>query len=117
RADPADDATNAAHVLLGAAGLCADGAPTASQRLAASSSSTRNHAAYSAGRNSSVSAVATISPPMMATAIGPKNTLRDSGIIASTAASAGSTRGRKRRTVAARIGVQRHWAAPVAWSI
>lgn len=37
----------------------------------ASSGLTRNHAAYSAGRNSSVSAVATISPPMIATAIGP----------------------------------------------
>ena len=33
---------------------------------------TRNQAAYSAGRKSSVSAVATISPPMIATAIGPK---------------------------------------------
>ena len=30
-----------------------------------------------AGRASSVSTVATISPPMMATAIGPQNTLRD----------------------------------------
>ena len=46
-----------------------------------------------------VNRVATISPPMMATAIGPKNTLRDSGIIARTAASAVSTIGRKRRTV------------------
>ena len=49
---------------------------------------TRNRAAYIAGSASSVSAVATISPPMMATAIGPQNTLRDSGIIASTAAAA-----------------------------
>ncbi|MBK4999434.1 hypothetical protein IAE37_001710 [Pseudomonas sp. S31] len=32
---------------------------------------TLNHAAYNAGRNSSVSAVATINPPMIATAIGP----------------------------------------------
>ena len=47
--------------------------------------------------------VATIRPPMIATAIGPKNTLRDSGIIASTAASAVSTIGRKRRTVASMI--------------
>ena len=31
---------------------------------------TLNHAAYSAGKNSSVSTVATISPPIMATAIG-----------------------------------------------
>ena len=37
----------------------------------ASSGRTRNQAAYSAGRNSSVSAVATIRPPMIATAIGP----------------------------------------------
>ncbi len=32
---------------------------------------TLNHAAYNAGRNSSVSTVATINPPMIATAIGP----------------------------------------------
>jgi hypothetical protein len=37
---------------------------------------------------------------MMATAMGPKNTLRDNGIIASTAAIAVRTMGRKRRTVA-----------------
>ena len=41
-----------------------------------------------AGKASNVSAVATIKPPIMATAIGPQNTLRDSGIIASTAAAA-----------------------------
>ena len=52
------------------------------------SSLTRYHAAYSAGRNSRVSAVATIRPPMMATAIGPQNIWRESGIIASTAAAA-----------------------------
>ena len=33
-----------------------------------------------------MSRVATISPPMMATAIGPQNTLRDNGIMASMAA-------------------------------
>ena len=60
-----------------------------------------------AGRNSSVSAVATISPPMIATAIGPKNAERDSGIIARIAASAVSTIGRKRRTVASMIASQR----------
>ena len=38
---------------------------------------TRNHAAYIAGSDSSVSTVATINPPMMATAIGPQKTLRD----------------------------------------
>ncbi len=32
---------------------------------------TLNHAAYNAGRNSRVSTVATINPPMIATAIGP----------------------------------------------
>src|SRR3990167_11338478 len=64
---------------------------------------TRNQAAYSAGKNSRVKAVATTRPPMIATAIGPKNTLRDSGIIASTEASAVSTMGRKRRTVAPTI--------------
>lgn len=32
---------------------------------------TLNHAAYSAGRNNRVSTVATIKPPMIATAIGP----------------------------------------------
>ena len=37
---------------------------------------------------------------MMATAIGPQNTLRDSGIMARTAAAAVSTMGRKRRTAA-----------------
>jgi len=37
----------------------------------ASSGFTRNHAAYSAGRNSSVSPVATTSPPMIATAMEP----------------------------------------------
>ncbi len=40
-------------------------------QAAASSGLTRNQAAYSAGRNSRVSAVATISPPMIATAIEP----------------------------------------------
>ena len=39
--------------------------------------------------------VAEINPPMMATAIGPQKLLRDKGIIASTAASAVNTIGRK----------------------
>ena len=43
---------------------------------------------------------------MIATAIGPQNTLRDSGIIASTAAAAVSTIGRKRRTAASTIAFQ-----------
>ena len=73
-----------------------------------------NHAAYNAGKNSNVSAVATINPPMIATAIGPKNTLRDSGIIASTAASAVNTIGRKRRTVASIIAC--HGLSPAAMS-
>jgi len=42
---------------------------------------------------------------MMATAIGPQNTLRESGIIASTAAAAVSMIGRKRRTAASTIAV------------
>jgi len=46
---------------------------------ASSGTLTLNHAAYSAGRNSNVSRVATSNPPMIATAIGPKNALRDSG--------------------------------------
>ena len=44
---------------------------------------------------------------MIATAIGPQKTLRDSGIIASTAAAAVSTIGRKRRTAASTIASQR----------
>ena len=52
----------------------------------------RNHAAYMAGSASSVKAVATIRPPMMATAIGPQKMLRDSGIMASTAAAASAHR-------------------------
>ena len=51
---------------------------------------------------------------MIATAIGPKNTLRDSGIIASTAARAVSTIGRNRRTVASIIAC--HGASPAALS-
>ena len=50
--------------------------------------STLNHAAYIAGKASSVKTVATIKPPMIATAIGPQNTLRVSGIMANTAAEA-----------------------------
>ena len=45
--------------------------PLRPRQPAASSGFTRNHAAYSAGRNSNVSAVATIRPPMIATAIEP----------------------------------------------
>src|SRR5574343_1231566 len=59
---------------------------------------TLNHAAYSAGRNRSVSKVATHKPPMIATAIGPQKIERDKGIIARIAASAVSMIGRKRRT-------------------
>jgi hypothetical protein len=50
--------------------------------------------------------VATISPPMMATAIGPQKTLRVSGIIARMAAAAVSMIGRKRRTVEPTIASQ-----------
>ena len=41
-----------------------------------------------AGSASKVSNVATTNPPMMATAMGPQNTLRDSGIMAKMAAAA-----------------------------
>lgn len=41
-----------------------------------------------AGNVKSVSTVANINPPMIATAIGPQNTLRDEGTIANTAACA-----------------------------
>ncbi|MNE11046.1 hypothetical protein D3C80_1037870 [compost metagenome] len=54
---------------------------------------------------------------MIATAIGPKNTLRDNGIMASTAASAVSTIGRKRRTVASMIACQRSTPAAISCSI
>src|SRR5690349_21571739 len=78
---------------------------------------TRNQAAYNAGKNKSVNAVATISPPMIATAIGPKNTLRDNGIIAKTAASAVNTIGRNRRTVASIIACQGLSPAAMSCSI
>src|SRR6185369_17680383 len=67
---------------------------------------TRNHAAYIAGSASNVSTVATISPPMMATAMGPQNTDRDRGIMASTAADAVNTIGRSRRTADSTIAFQ-----------
>src|SRR3954447_14884762 len=67
---------------------------------------TLNHAAYSAGRNNSVSTVATSSPPMIATAIGPQKLLRVRGIIARIAAAAVSMIGRNRRTVDSIMAVQ-----------
>ena len=51
---------------------------------------------------------------MMATAIGPKKSFRDKGIIASTAAAAVRTMGRKRRTVDSTIAAPR--ALPAARS-
>ncbi len=66
----------------------------------------RNQAAYIAGSANRVSRVATIRPPMMATAIGPQNTERDSGIMASTAAAAVSTMGRMRRTALSTMASQ-----------
>ena len=59
-----------------------------------------------AGKASSVSTVATMSPPMMATAIGPQKTLRDKGIIARTAAAAVSTIGRSLRTADSTMAFQ-----------
>src|SRR5207244_8699994 len=78
---------------------------------------TRNQAAYSAGTKTSVSAVATTKPPMIEIAIGPQKTLRVSGIIASTAAAAVSTTGRKRRTVASTMAVQGATPREMSWSI
>src|SRR5207302_1302929 len=52
------------------------------------------------GRYSKVRKVATNNPPMMVIAIGPQKAERDSGIMARIAASAVSTTGRARRTVA-----------------
>ncbi|MNW20841.1 hypothetical protein D3C71_2214290 [compost metagenome] len=54
---------------------------------------------------------------MIATAIGPKNTLRDNGIIANTAAIAVSTIGRNRRTVASMIACQGFNPAAISCSI
>ena len=68
---------------------------------------TLNHAAYSAGTKKIVSTVATVRPPMIAIAIGPQNTLRVSGTIASTVASAVSTTGRVRWMAASSDGVPR----------
>ncbi len=59
-----------------------------------------------AGSASSVSTVATTSPPMIATAMGPQKTERDRGIMASTAAAAVSTMGRSRRTADSTIASQ-----------
>src|SRR5205085_3156196 len=81
---------------------------------------TRKQAAYIAGSASRVSTVATMRPPMIATAIGPQKTDRDSGIIARTAAAAVSTMGRRRRTADSTIAF--HVGTPLAlscsiWSI
>ena len=67
-----------------------------------------------------VSTVATISPAMMATAMGPHSTLRVSGIMASTAAAAVRAIGRKRRTAASRAAIQRGVPCAIScciWSI
>src|SRR5690606_36760093 len=57
-------------------GGTARGLTARGQRAAGAGSSRRrrNPAAYSAGTNRTVSTGATVSPPMIATAIGPKNT-------------------------------------------
>src|SRR5439155_22059723 len=59
---------------------------------------TRNSSTYKAGRLPRVRNVATDSPPMMAIAIGPQNTLRVSGIVARIAVAAVGTTGRARLT-------------------
>ena len=48
---------------------------------------------------------------MMATAIGPQNTERDNGIIASAAAAAVRMIGRQRRTADSTMAVQASWPA------
>jgi hypothetical protein len=78
---------------------------------------TLNHAAYNAGRNNSVRTVATINPPMIATAIGPQNTERESGIIASTAVAAVKIIGLKRRTAEPTIASQTGMPAEISCSI
>ena len=65
----------------------------------------------------SVSTVAITMPPIIATAIGPKKSLRTSGISASTAAAAVSTIGRKRRTVAPTTASHGACPAAMSWSI
>lgn len=75
---------------------------------------TLNHAAYSAGTKKIVSSVATLRPPMIAIAIGPQNTLRVSGIIANTVASAVSITGRARWMAASNIAP--HTSSPSAIS-
>src|SRR3954469_3596904 len=90
----------------GAAGC--SGVPASSRLL-------RNQRAQRPGRYSSVRKVATNNPPMMVIAIGPQNAERDSGIMARIAASAVSTTGRARRTVASTIASLR--VRPAATSV
>ena len=61
--------------------------------------------------------MATNSPPMMATAIGPKKALRESGIMARMAAAAVRMIGRKRRTVEPTMACQLGMPAFSSWSI
>jgi hypothetical protein len=70
-----------------------------------------------AGKANKVRAVATINPPMMATAIGPQKTLRESGIMAKTAAAAVNTMGRKRLTADSTIASQAGTPAALSCSI
>ena len=76
-----------------------------------------NHAAYMAGRANRVKAVATINPPMMATAIGPQKTLLESGIMANTAAAAVKTIGLKRLTADSTMASQAGTPAALSCSI
>ena len=78
---------------------------------------TLNHAAYNAGKKSTVKIVAIAKPPIIATAIGPKNTLRVSGIIANMAAAAVNTIGLKRRMVDSTIACQAGKPLALSWSI
>ena len=76
-----------------------------------------NQAAYIAGKANRVKAVATINPPMMATAIGPQKTLLDRGIMAKTAAAAVKTMGRNRLTVDSTMASQAGTPAALSCSI
>jgi hypothetical protein len=82
----------ALSIILLASVLCPQAIPSSSQYI--HYLLTLNHAAYIAGKLSKVSTVATARPPIIATAIGPQNTLRVSGIIARMAAAAVNTMGR-----------------------
>src|SRR4249919_1603578 len=94
-------------------------APATPSVDSAASRRSPNHAAYRAGTKKIVSTVATVRPPMIAIAIGPQNTLRVSGTMASTVAAAVRTTGRARCTAASTTALQRSRPAAISariWS-